>query len=648
MKTSETLDLGFLWSRCLGDSGICVAVLDGPVFSSHDCFAGAQIESQMALAPPMAHTSAAVAHGTHVASVIFGRHGSAIDGIAPLCRGVLIPVFTDGADGSVAPCSQLDLARAIGQAVNAGAQIINVSGGQYVSGGQADDHLARAVSLCASSNVLIVAAVGNDGCECLHVPASIPSVLGVGAADIHGKPLASTNWGGIYDSQAILAPGENIEGASPDGQVALKSGASIATAIVSGVVGLFMSIQLQNGMRPDAYAIRDAFLKSALRRRTNEGEDYHRSLAGVIDIVGASELLGVDRIRPRRSSPPIHKADDANATSAGAKDIQESHTNATLLTTIGAGDVILGSNDSTKRSPTGRHAVDTATTTNGVSASDCGCHGGAQCSCAKTQPALVYALGALGIDFESESRRDSFIQAGVPNPDDTSSLLSHFATHPASAGAVIWTLNQDTTPIYAIVPSGPFAVMTYQRLHEFMAAQLDRSIERISAPGRLSGSVRLINGQIVPILVPEHRGLFSWTTQDLVQAVAGSRPKAAADAARHKEKSDAVSNFLERIYFEVRNLGITPQERAMNSAATNAFQIEKVYEEAVKADLKLASIGVERSPLCRIGADCWDVSLTFFNPSKRYEQAKRVYRFTIDVGDVIPVTVGPVRAWDMY
>jgi hypothetical protein len=38
----------------------------------------------------------------------------------------------------------------------------------------------------------------------------------------------------------------------------------------------------------------------------------------------------------------------------------------------------------------------------------------------------------------------------------------------------------------------------------------------------------------------------------------------------------------------------------------------------------------------------------FFNPVKRLEQARRAYRFTVDVSDVVPVTVGNVRHWDVY
>lgn len=66
-------------------------------------------------------------HGTHVASLIFGQPGSAVPGIAPRCRGLVVPVFRD-ADQHL--LSQLDLARAIEQSVQQGAHLINVSGGE--------------------------------------------------------------------------------------------------------------------------------------------------------------------------------------------------------------------------------------------------------------------------------------------------------------------------------------------------------------------------------------------------------------------------------------------------------------------------------------------------------------------------------------
>ncbi len=145
-----------------GDERITIAVLDGPVDLAHPCFAGARIEKLETLAAGSGG-GRALAHGTHVASVIFGQPGSAVRGIAPACRGLIAPIFSDS--GSGLTCSQLDLARAILLAVEHGAHIINISGGQLTPSGLAEPMLAQAVETCLRRNVLIVAAAGNDGCD---------------------------------------------------------------------------------------------------------------------------------------------------------------------------------------------------------------------------------------------------------------------------------------------------------------------------------------------------------------------------------------------------------------------------------------------------------------------------------------------------
>ena len=61
--------------------------------------------------------------------------------------------------------------------------------------------------------------------------------------------------------------------------------------------------------------------------------------------------------------------------------------------------------------------------------------------------------------------------------------------------------------------------------------------------------------------------------------------------------------------------------------------------------MDLESIEVEHSPVCRPGSDCWDVKLHFFFPARQVQTVRKVYRFTVDVSDVVPVTVGPVRSW---
>ena len=169
---SVWLGLKSLWSETRGDSRVTVAILDGPVDQSHSCFQGAKLRPVDSLVSAAADNGPASRHGTHVTSIVFGQRDGPIRGIAPACRSLIVPIFTNGPQASIAPCSQLDLARAITQAVENGAQIINISGGQLDAGGEPHEILAKAVQACADKGALIVASAGNEGCNCLHVPAA--------------------------------------------------------------------------------------------------------------------------------------------------------------------------------------------------------------------------------------------------------------------------------------------------------------------------------------------------------------------------------------------------------------------------------------------------------------------------------------------
>jgi cyanobactin maturation PatA/PatG family protease len=279
-----------LWAETSGDPRICIAVLDGPVDQSHPSLAAANLTRLESLVSGIAKQGPASQHGTHIASVIFGQHDGLVRGIAPGCGGLIVPVFADGSDGSIAPCSQIDLARAITQSVEHGANIINISGGELSSSNEPHPLLANAVRLCVENSVLIVAAVGNNGCECLHVPAAVPSALAVGAMDAQGSPLDCSNWGDAYQTQGIITLGENILGAVPGGGVTVRSGTSYASAIVSGVAALLLSSQLKHGNQPDPLAVREAILKSALPCNPHEALDCSRYLAGSLNILGAYAL----------------------------------------------------------------------------------------------------------------------------------------------------------------------------------------------------------------------------------------------------------------------------------------------------------------------------------------------------------------------
>ena len=257
---------------------------------------------------------------------------------------------------------------------------------------------------------------------------------------------------------------------------------------------------------------------------------------------------------------------------------------------------------------------------------------------------LVYAIGMVGYDFGTETRRDSLLQQSGKDVRVPAQLLLHLKANPSAAAGVIWTLGIEGVPVYAIAPSGPFADTTYERLRQFLLAQSTGAAERISMPGVIGGSVTLLNGRRVPVIVPEVRGLSAWSTKSLALSVLGrpSRTKASA------RKLEEIGNFLDRIYYELRNLGVAPQERAINFAATTAHQAGRIFQDTITAGLKLDDISVERNPICRPGSDCWDVKLTFFNPLKRLQEGRKVYRMSVDVSDVVPVTIGKTRGWEVY
>jgi cyanobactin maturation PatA/PatG family protease len=272
---------------------------------------------------------------------------------------------------------------------------------------------------------------------------------------------------------------------------------------------------------------------------------------------------------------------------------------------------------------------------------------------------LVYALGTLGYDFGTEARRDSFKQlmpaneiAGtmVPaNPYDARQMVDHLESNLAEARSLIWTLNIELTPVYAIEPKGPFAREIYQVLQQLLSGQIQPEdsedyVERVSIPGVLTGkTVKLFSGQVVPLIEPQNtRGLYGWKVNTLVNAamqVVTDENEADEDTMRR-----TLGSFLNRVYYDLRNLGTTSQDRALNFSVTNAFQAASTFGQAVAEGMELDSVTVEKSPFCRMDSDCWDVKLKFFDPENN-RRAKKIYRFTIDVSDLIPVTLGEVRSW---
>ena len=657
-EISNIPEIKKLWAKTKGNSEVCVAVLDGLVDLKHPCFEGANLTQLPSLVQGQATPQSEMSlHGTHVASIIFGQPNSTVSGIAPHCRGLIVPIFSDYHRRT----SQLNLARAIEQAVNAGANIINFSGGELTDYGEAEDWLNRAVSLCQNNNVLLVAAAGNDGCECLHVPAALPSVLAAGAMGENGQPLDNSNWGENYQTQGILALGGNILGAEPGGGTRQLSGTSFATPVVSGVAALLMSLQLQGEEKPDSQKVRTALLKTAVPCHAQE---TRRCLAGQMNISGAiAHITGETMSESEQDNSNGIEAScgcesTPEASLPGSVGLENSLPTPADNGVVAAGVVEAGVTASQPLSSTN-------TSNNQISAMPNNSQSNNSNGITPSQPPqdvtnMVYVIGTLGYDFGSEARRDSFKQlmpavtignTQIPaNPYDARQMVDYLANNLSEAKSLIWTLNMELTPIYAIEAVGSFAREVYEALQELFAGEIEaedaeRYIERVSIPGKLTGrTVKLFSGQVVPVIEPvSPRGIYGWRVNTLVDSAleAVRRGQAEAD---DEQMRRSLRSFLNRVYYDLRNLGQTSQDRALNFAATNAFQAAQTFSTAVAAGMELDSIAVTKSPFCRMDSDCWDVQLKFFDPENN-RRAKKVFRFTIDVSDFIPVTVGKVRSW---
>lgn len=101
--------------------------------------------------------------------------------------------------------------------------------------------------------------------------------------------------------------------------------------------------------------------------------------------------------------------------------------------------------------------------------------------------------------------------------------------------------------------------------------------------------------------------------------------------------------MLNRIYDEIENPGVNAQDRALNHAVTSAREWDGVFRDAFGRGLVLNRVDVGRAVLARPVGDTWEVSLHFFDPRDRLGPAGRVYRYTVDVSDTVPVAIDVPR-----
>ncbi len=176
-------------------------------------------------------------HGTFVTGVAAatGNNGKGIAGVDEGTKILPLQALADDGYGNT-----LSVARAIRYAATRGADVISLSLGSSAP----DSYTRQAVREAVAAGIIVVAAAGNGGCECIIYPANYPEVLAVGALNSSNVPASFSAWGNNLD---IMAPGTGLyttdwRAARPTNAYAGGiSGTSLATPIVSGMLTRMLS-----------------------------------------------------------------------------------------------------------------------------------------------------------------------------------------------------------------------------------------------------------------------------------------------------------------------------------------------------------------------------------------------------------------------
>jgi len=236
--------LDFIGGAPVGGDGVKIAVLDTGVLSTHSDLVNRIVECKDFSSPRAAivdgKCSDGNGHGTHVAGIIGadrGEDGLGILGMAPESELAIYKVCNN--KGS---CWADDIASAILEASDAGANIINLSLGSDAS----IPLIKETVNYALRSGSLVVASAGNDGPDdaTLDYPASYGGVVAVGAINRDLDVVSWSSRGDNLNSELdvvedgdieFAVPGSLIESTWSDGGYHILSGTSMAAPHISGL-----------------------------------------------------------------------------------------------------------------------------------------------------------------------------------------------------------------------------------------------------------------------------------------------------------------------------------------------------------------------------------------------------------------------------
>ncbi len=202
-------------------SKVKVGMVDTQIDTTHTAFNGERIHQRNFVDEDL---EAPVAHGTAVAGLLVGTHADfqSLVPAAELYNGAVFYRQHDLHQGA----ALLPLIRALNWLVEQQVKVINLS-----LTGPNNRILAEVVRRMQQQDVLLIAAVGNDGPSApANFPAAYREAIGVTAVDSRGEVYRWANQG---DYVELAALGVNVRTARRGGKVGLESGTSMATPVVA-------------------------------------------------------------------------------------------------------------------------------------------------------------------------------------------------------------------------------------------------------------------------------------------------------------------------------------------------------------------------------------------------------------------------------
>jgi subtilisin family serine protease len=214
--------------------GVKICMVDTAIDVNHASLDNAQVQSYQLVD---GNTKSSQQHGTEVAGVIISQNPRI--GVAPEASLIAVSAFTDDAESGQRTSNAKLVAQALDICIRQQVDILNLS----FAGGK-DTLVDQMIGKAIASGIVVVASAGNNGPGAGPAyPAAIPRVIAVTAVDQAENIFGMANRGSYID---LAAPGVDILTTAPRGSFNTSSGTSLATAHVSGVIALLMSMNRQN------------------------------------------------------------------------------------------------------------------------------------------------------------------------------------------------------------------------------------------------------------------------------------------------------------------------------------------------------------------------------------------------------------------